>query len=153
MVSRNFSHSWHMCPPRQQSNCFNNKINPQGCGENSDTYNFYFPPLWGQEVVKRCCLCVSVSVKTTSKVLVVLSTFHLKKTMSGKIWHLENFRFFSNWVQMSYWWQNMDVYMDGRMVPSQIMPFQSRLWQLRIGEMVIDFMCKIFHLIPFQQKP
>ena len=74
-------------------------------------------------------LCSSQTTKTW-KIwqTVVSSTFHLKKTMSGKIWEIEFFStFFSTWVQMSYWWKNMDVYMDGWMVPSQIMPFQSRL--------------------------
>ena len=42
--------------------------------------------------------------------------------------------FFSTWVQMSYWWKNKDVcmdgWMDGWMVSIQIMLFQSRLWLL-----------------------
>ena len=38
-----------------------------------------------------------------------------------KIGEIEFFStFFSTWVQMSYWWKNMDVYVDGRMVPIQI---------------------------------
>ena len=66
------------------------------------------------------------------KNIVVFSTFFEENTMSGKIWHLENFRLFFQLELRCHIGERTWMYMDGWMVPIQIMLFQSRRWLLRL---------------------